>query len=428
MNREITGWHIVLGIVGIVVVVWLALLALALAYCVIAFICFMLIAVLDQLFGCGLASTSPPVMWAISGALFGSALGFWTIVPVYGWRRMRRYLIALPMVVILLFAAMGGVSRSTDAYSSTELIDPSWSTSISPQANGSTEVKSANLPHAAQKISIVGHWTGRFGYGYGSELDIDRVKGSDFFGSITSPAPYGILKTAFKGHFESDDVHFTITETKYLHRDGYENSSLGSYSGYLEDADTIKGRINDGYDKRIGGHDLLFKRASKVQASASASKPSSDNSTAKPSMTGVKPASGPDTQPIDPQIAGLEAAIAGDQRVSVVAGEWTGTAEGNGSTKEVSVSIPNGGAGTFVFDTNVYYGENNDLLQAAGSFKDPTRTVKLHFRDSWGNPTDLMKDFVGRLARDNKTMFGTSTDGHGKKYEWKLTKKKEENQ
>ena len=62
--------------------------------------------VLDVVLGADLLPAAPWLIWSVWGALIGTALGFWTIAPVYGLRSRRRLIASAPFLLIALVALL----------------------------------------------------------------------------------------------------------------------------------------------------------------------------------------------------------------------------------------------------------------------------------------------------------------------------------
>lgn len=115
--EEVGGWIVGFLIVA-AVVVWLIGMVLAAVYWVLANAAFLALAFLDGVTSSSLTSSSPAIMWAIWGGLIGGTLGFWTIAPVYGLRKVRPLIAAAPFVFMMGFAAVrvmadGGLNYSS---------------------------------------------------------------------------------------------------------------------------------------------------------------------------------------------------------------------------------------------------------------------------------------------------------------------------
>ncbi len=57
---------------------------------------------LDYLFGAGLLPAAPWLAWLGWGAVIGAGLGFWTLAPVYGYRKQRPLIAAAPFLLLAL--------------------------------------------------------------------------------------------------------------------------------------------------------------------------------------------------------------------------------------------------------------------------------------------------------------------------------------
>jgi hypothetical protein len=98
----------VIGLIGMLVaaVVALILLVLAMVWCVLVVAAWGLVAVTDLVFSAQLAPDAPWLPWAVCGAVLGGAVGFWSIAPVYGWRRGRPLLLVVPLLLVFATAAL----------------------------------------------------------------------------------------------------------------------------------------------------------------------------------------------------------------------------------------------------------------------------------------------------------------------------------
>ena len=63
---------------------------------------YLLIRVLDTATGAQVLRGAPWVMWTLWGAIFGAALGYWLVAPLYGHRENRVLLLVLPLLAMTL--------------------------------------------------------------------------------------------------------------------------------------------------------------------------------------------------------------------------------------------------------------------------------------------------------------------------------------
>src|SRR3954470_2885902 len=56
--------------------------------------------IFDCAFGAEAFGVPAVIMWALIGAMIGACLGFWSIAPALGKRRMRRVAGAIPLTVV----------------------------------------------------------------------------------------------------------------------------------------------------------------------------------------------------------------------------------------------------------------------------------------------------------------------------------------
>jgi hypothetical protein len=104
--------------------------------------------------------------------------------------------------------------------------------------------------------SLLGHWKGRWGYwdddqGVTSTLDIDRVRGNKFYGTLSQNG----AKIAFEGTFDPFEQRVYFNETKVLKHGIYSEWSLGTNHGSLsDDTRILSGSGQDSY----GGYDWDF--------------------------------------------------------------------------------------------------------------------------------------------------------------------------
>jgi hypothetical protein len=104
--------------------------------------------------------------------------------------------------------------------------------------------------------SLVGHWKGRWGYwddhqGVTSTLDIDRVRGEKFYGTLSQNG----AKIAFEGTFDPFERRVYFNETKVLKLGIYPEWLLGTNHGSLsDDTRILSGAGQDSYS----GYDWDF--------------------------------------------------------------------------------------------------------------------------------------------------------------------------
>lgn len=67
---------------------------------------YMLVRALDTVTGAAAMPLFPFVMWAFWGAVFGGALGYWLLAPVYGNRENRAFILYFPLLAMVIIAAL----------------------------------------------------------------------------------------------------------------------------------------------------------------------------------------------------------------------------------------------------------------------------------------------------------------------------------
>lgn len=100
----------VFAIVGLLLgILLVAVFALAFLWCVLCGIGFFAMVLLDYIFLGNLIPTMPFVGYAISGALIGGGIAFWSLAPAYGLREKRKWILAAPFVVMLALCTFSAV-------------------------------------------------------------------------------------------------------------------------------------------------------------------------------------------------------------------------------------------------------------------------------------------------------------------------------
>ncbi len=104
-------WLIIAGIV-LVLLLTMAQPFLTGTYWLGAVLSVAVFAFLDALFSARATPNAPWMMWVVWGIVVGLAMAFWTIAPVYGLRKQRPLILAVPfalmLLVILLLRVLGG--------------------------------------------------------------------------------------------------------------------------------------------------------------------------------------------------------------------------------------------------------------------------------------------------------------------------------
>lgn len=67
---------------------------------------YLLIRALDTATGAQVLRGAPWVMWTLWGAIFGGALGYWLVAPLYGHRENRALLLIWPLLAMTLTGAL----------------------------------------------------------------------------------------------------------------------------------------------------------------------------------------------------------------------------------------------------------------------------------------------------------------------------------
>ena len=97
--------------------------------------------------------------------------------------------------------------------------------------------------------NLLGHWKGSWNYwgdrGGTWTMDIDRVKGDNFYGTLYQ----GGAEVTFEGKFDADGRKVFFHETKVIKLGSYSQWLLGTYDGSLsDDGRFLSGSGKDSWD------------------------------------------------------------------------------------------------------------------------------------------------------------------------------------
>lgn len=363
-----------LFVAAIVAVVALGLYALAAVYCLLAALCFMVLGALDHVFAAGMLSTPPPIMWAVCGALIGSAMGFWTVAPVYGWRKRRPMIALAPVVLILLLAGIAGTTHRPSAYSS-----PDLASGDGVDSSASRSSSGASPPPAPSRLSasaLMGRWGGTFGKSRHAVLEVTHIQGNKFTGVTTLDYSTGQVKLAISGELDNDRKRVVFHEDRVLKQPSAKNWKIGVDTGQLINLDRLSGT---GRDSANSSYKWSFLRATRGVGTENPA-----NNTAARAMLGT----------------------------------WTGTSHNNNRVQTLRVVIDK------VTD-NMFHGtltQDTHVLKITGEISGHADTVTFRETQQLQGSGWVLGYYRGSLASKHNRMSGSGSDGIGPSYTWDLTK------